>query len=118
MEFIRRSLERAKTTEIPTACGDAVFAKAYPAVLEFMSCTRMEDGSDRKGSTITIMFDRGQFRAFLNDRHTGYSLSVVSTSFSGLLKALEASVTSDDPDWRQIGQGGQRKGQGGPKKKT
>jgi len=118
MSFIKRSLAKATRVGVGVACADVALAKTHPALFEFLTCSKHDDGSERKVSTITIFFDAGQFKAFLNDRDSGQSLCVVGPTLASLWIALEASLTSDDPHWRPIPQAGSPRGPGGPKKKT
>jgi hypothetical protein len=118
MKFIKQSLAKASTDEIPMACGDHVFAKKCPALFEFVTCTKHEDGTDRKTSTITICYFDGAFKAFLNDRDSSMSTCVTASTLATLWDALESRITSAEPGWRPLGQPGQRRSQRGPTKKT
>lgn len=118
MGFISRSLAKAKTVGPMAACADLKLAKEQPALFEFLTCTKNDDGSSRRVSTITLYFDNGQFKAFLNDKDSQKSLCVVAPTVQGLLIALEASVTSDEPQWRDLPQPGAPKRPGGSQKKT
>lgn len=108
-KFIKRSLEKAKKLVKGAPFQDTEFAKKHPALTDFISCTQL-DGEPRKTATLSIFFDLGQLKCFLNDRHEGQSLCVVADTFTGLWEALEATITSDDPGWRLLTpQGAQRK---------
>lgn len=118
VKFIKQSLAKAANEDVPMACGDHVFAKKCPALFEFVTCGKQEDGSDRKTSTITICYFDGAFKAFLNDRDSGMSTCVTAPTITALWDALESRITSSEPGWRAIPQGGQRRGPQKPQKKT
>jgi len=107
MGFIQRSLAKAKTVGPASACADTALAKSHPALFEFLTCTKNDDGSVRKVSTVTFYFDQGQFKCFLNDKDSMKSLCVVAPTMNALWIALEASITSADPGWRDITPQGQ-----------
>lgn len=108
-DFIKRSIERANLVKASAVeCGDAEFVKKFPALADFMT-TLLQEGKARKTATLTVMWQDGQFRCFLNDRETLLSMCVVSDTFAGLWKALESSLTSAEPQWRRNeGSGAQR----------
>jgi len=118
MGFIQRSLAKAKNVGPTAACADVQLAKQFPALFEFMTCVKHEDGSSRKVSTVTLYFDQGQFKAFLNDKDSLKSLCVVGPTLASIWIALEASITSDDPQWRDLSQPSAPKRPGAFQKKT
>jgi len=118
MKFIKQSLAKANDNNVPVACGDATFAKKCPAVFEFVTCSRHEDGSSRITSTITITYHEGMFKAFLNDRDSQKSTCASAATLATLWEALESRITSEDPGWRALPQHGGPKRQGGQGKKT
>lgn len=99
--FIKRSLSRAKELASDGPFRDAEFLGRYPALSEFLTCT-MVDGEPRKTATLTIFFDHGQLKAFLNDRQESQSLCVAADTFTGLWESLEGTILSDDPGWRVL----------------
>jgi len=118
MSFIKRSLAKASKIGPAVGCADTALAKTHPALFEFLTVTKHDDGSERKVSTVTLCFDQGQFKAFLNDRDSGQSLCVVAPTLNALWIALEASLTSEEPHWRPIPQSGGSSRPGASKKKT
>lgn len=102
MKFIKASLARAAGMGPDAPPRDPDFANQHPALCEFMTLTRVDAKTVRKTATLNVFFEQGVFKAFLNDRETRKSLCVVSDTFLGLLVALEASITSDDPGWRNL----------------
>jgi len=118
MKFIKSSLQKARSADVPMACGDTKLSKDCPALFEFLTCSKNDDGSERKTSTMTVFYDQGSFKVFLNDRDSQMSLCVTSPTLSGLWDALDDAITSDDPGWRPIRQPSAPKRPGASQKKT
>lgn len=102
MKFIKASLSRAAGMGPEAPPRDPEFASQHPALHEFMTLVRVDGKTTRKTATMNVFFEQGVFKAFLNDRETRKSLCVVSDTFLGLLTALEASILSDEPGWRNL----------------
>lgn len=100
--FIKRALASVpQNGAAPLA--DAHFQETYPALFEFMTCTRIDlDGREqsRLTATVNVFVQDGFFKAFLNDRQTGRSLCVAAVTFTRLWEALEEALTSDEVPWR------------------
>jgi len=118
MSFIERSLAKAKSVGPLAGCADTTLAKNQPALFEFLTCTKKHNGDERKVSTVTFYFEAGQFKCFLNDKDSGKSMCVVGPTLAALWIALEASITSDDPHWRDLPQLGSGARPGASRKKT
>lgn len=98
-KFIKKSLaSHAKVAE-RNAFVDPEFLKSYPALGEFLTLS-VDDGKARETATLTVFFQDGAFKAFLNDRHSNAALCAISPTFDGLWVALEELITSDAPPWR------------------
>lgn len=87
--------------------GVPVFAKSMqdsvnklPALVEYLTLTRYEDGDPRKESKLTVMIEDASWKMALNDVDNGRSLWVSGPSIMACLAAMEAKLTSDDADWR------------------
>jgi len=118
MKFIKDSLAKGKMADVPAACGDATLSKKYPALFEFLTCNRDDEGRERKTATLSIFYHDGQFKCFLNDRQEECSTCVTATTLNGLWEALESRITSSEPGWRALRQQGGGKGHRGQTKKT
>lgn len=118
-EFIKKAIKSAP----PPGCGappDAFFAEQYPAVWDFLTLSVIDmDGLEMKRltSTLSIFTQDGLWKCFLNDRDRQKCLCVAAITFTALLEALEAALTSDETPWRDMLQGGsttRQKGRGKP----
>lgn len=101
-EFVKRALATSQNIGPGQKCKDEKFVKLYPAFAEFLTLEEI-DGKPRQTSTISLFWQQGMFRAFLNDRDAGLSLCVCSDTFQALWNVLEKTLVSDDPGWRPIG---------------
>jgi len=102
MSFVKKSLERAKEQVNPCGFSDAMFKGKWPALAEFMTVNVLDDGSKRELSRLTVFFEHGLFKCFLNDQNSRMSMCVSSATFLGLLDALEGAIKSDAPGWRPM----------------
>lgn len=100
MSFLEKS--RPKTVErgMSVRPADDDFKRRYPALHEYLTADAYPDGSPRKTSTVNVFVDQDGWKASLKDRDRELILFVTDRSFLGLLEALEAMVTSDNPAWR------------------
>lgn len=79
---------------------DAVFAKKYPTLWDYLSKACWPDGEVRKRSSLIVFGEDGMVKACLSDRECEASLWAASASFVGVLEALEGRLSEDKPDWR------------------
>jgi len=80
---------------------DPDFLSAFPALGEFMSDTRWEDGSPRETGTLLFFVEGGDVKACLMDRASSRRVFVTATTFRGLLELLEMGLRDDRLDWRK-----------------
>lgn len=87
---------RLETTDPP-------FAKAYPALAEFLSLEEWEAGVERERGTITLFWEDGLFKASINNRDSQEVAFVTKGTHKTLLEAIEKGLATDSLDWRQSG---------------
>jgi len=80
---------------------DEAFTKAHPALWEFLTLTRWEDGSPRETGTLFIFVEDGGLKVAVNDREGGLVAFLTSKTFKGLLEAVEKGIREDRLDWRR-----------------
>jgi len=80
--------------------ADSVFAKAYPALSEFLSLEEWEPGVERTRGTMTLFFEDGCFKGSVNDRDGERVAFVTKKGFKTLLEAIEKGLATDSLDWR------------------
>lgn len=96
--------------EIPVSKGDK---EKYEALLEMMTETRYEDGTERKTSTITLFCDQDGLKACLSDRDANRTAWATAESFAALLATLERGIREDRLEWRTARPWTPQKGKGG-----
>lgn len=99
MHVRRLSADERSAASAP-AVNDAVTAKKFPAVYEFMTATRYEDGSARKPSSLLIFASDGQFKAMLKDADHERCLWVAAPTLAEVFVALEACLVDPHAVWR------------------
>lgn len=109
MGFVKKAI---KTDEVGVSArtpDDPVVARALPALWEYLTATRFEDGSVRVCSTLLIFVEDGLWKACLNDRENDRSAWVSAGTWKELLEALERGLASDTAHWRAKPQGPAKK---------
>jgi len=81
---------------------DSAFEKRYPTLWAYISKQAFPDGEVRKRSTLVVFCEDGMVKGCLSDKDTEACLWAASSSFAGLLEALEARLTEDAPEWRAV----------------
>lgn len=76
------------------------WGKPYPTILEFLTLTQWEDGTQRATGTLTLMAENGVFKCSLRDRDAGCYCFVSGKSPTTLLEALEKGLAGNSLDWR------------------
>lgn len=116
-QFLKRREhgEQAKKAmaEAGIEAADPVFAKAHPALSEFLSLEEWEPGVERARGTLTLFFEDGCFKASVNDRDGERVAFVTKRGHKALLDAIEKGLATDSLDWRQSWQKGKGKGRKG-----
>lgn len=100
-EFAKRKPKDDSADLPPTLVRDNVFIKACPALWEYLTLSRWEDGATRRTATLLVMVDEGTLKACLNDRDAERSLWVTGGTFQGLLAAIEERLKEGTGEWRK-----------------
>jgi len=82
-------------------CGGGEFAKKFPAIWEYLSADRWEDGKVRQTSTLQLFGDRGIIKAALKDRENGIICFVGGRDPDEALEALESALRAGTAEWRE-----------------
>lgn len=90
--------------------GDSVFAKAYPALAEFLSLEAWSETEARERGTITLFWEDGAFKASINNRDSEEVAFVCKKAFKTLLETIEKGLATDSLDWRKSFARGKGKG--------
>jgi len=85
----------------PTAAGDSGFARAYPALTEFLSMPFWSDGTPRVLGTMMVLFEEGRWRAWVNCKASSRSAWLSAVTVEALLASVEAGLEGDSLEWRR-----------------
>lgn len=85
------------------------FSKKHPALWEYLTVDRFDDGTARETATLLLFVEDGLVKGCLNDRAGARSCWVSATSMGGLLGLLEEALQSDQAEWRVKREGGPKK---------
>lgn len=94
-----KAAQQAQAGDVSTR--DPEFQERYPAVWEFVSIAKHEDGSRRQTSTLLAFVEAGCWKVCLGERESGLSLWAAGETLLEALEALEACLQSPSPQWRQ-----------------
>lgn len=87
--------------------GDCVAAQMssidceIPALVEFLSLGRWEDGKPRKTGTLLIFAEDGLWKACVADRDGNQVAFVSSDSFKGILDEVNDKILQGELEWRK-----------------
>jgi len=70
-------------------------------LMEYLTQTTWEDGTDRQTSQIKLWVDGGEHKAMLADRENGMVLFHTAGSFHDLLSEIDSQLVSGEADWRK-----------------
>lgn len=100
-QFIRReSKVQGQGGPISSSVPPADLVERFPALWEYLSLDRWEDGKARALSSLTVFWGDGRLKCCLNDKANNRCLFASGESLAALLTALEAALASDTADWR------------------
>jgi hypothetical protein len=72
-----------------------------PTVALFLAADFWPDGEARERATLIVFVEDEAFKVCLSEKNLGATLWATSTTWEGLLEALEDRLTADAPDWRK-----------------
>lgn len=98
--FLQRKSAQPDQAAKPEEPPDSSFLEAYPALWEYLTVGKWEDGTPRQRSTITFFYEDGLWKACLNDRDGSRSLFVSCPIWNDVLRALERASTDPAAPWR------------------
>lgn len=109
MAIKRVKIEGTATTGKGGGFDDPGFAKKFPLLYEQLTETSFEGGEARITSSIILFAEEGSLKACLSERNDHCSLWATANTLEGVMKALEAALTTGNPQWRKQKPGGGKK---------
>lgn len=101
MSLLKRSPRETEASQ-PDCPGSEVECRiVLPALHEFLTLPRWDDGCARKLGTISVFWEDGFWKAWLNDKDGQRSVCVAALSLSALLLLVDEKLVTDDLQWRK-----------------
>jgi len=99
MQYVRRGPSQGDVGGGGGPVSDSLSTR-LPALWEYLTLHRWEDGRDRRTSTLLLFVDQGSVKVCLNDRDAEASLWVAGRGLEEVLEALETTLRSGSGEWR------------------
>lgn len=101
MAYAKRTATPDGKAGVQAVFTDTVFLRSYPAVYEYLTLTKWEDGTQRQPSTMLLLVEEGFMKACLNDRANQRSAWVSGASLTDTMKCLDDGLKDDTLVWRK-----------------
>ena len=79
---------------------DDVLHEWLPTLHDHLIESVWDDGKPRKTTTLMVLVENGQWKAWIHDRDAKRAAWVSGSCWEGLLEAAEKSLASDSLEWR------------------
>lgn len=99
--FLKKALAAVKKNPGGLKGPEDKWLEPFPALREFLTARKGEDGKERTPSPLSLFFDAGVFKGLLKEVDEGLMLWMSAGSYQGVLEGLEGQLTSEAPDWRK-----------------
>lgn len=84
-------------TGVPTGAG---FEEWFPALCEWLSAVKWDDGKKREAGTAMLVSEGGKWKLWLHDRDAKRSSWVSAAAVPDLLALADKGLTEGALDWR------------------
>jgi hypothetical protein len=112
--YVRKVIEEERERRSRPSGDVAVWAGAYPALWEFLTLDRYDDGQQRLTAMLIMFVEEDAFKVALQDRQEGRSTWVTADTPNNALVLLEGNLASGKAEWRKMkGQGSGNSQKGG-----
>jgi hypothetical protein len=99
-EYLSKSRQQSAGSGGADNWSDEEFRRVYPALWEYLSCDKWEDGTVRETATLLFFVDQERLSVCLTDRSGDRVAFNSGTTWGGLLAELEANLEDDSLEWR------------------
>lgn len=108
--FLQKSpTEGGVNLSAPTGQEDADLRENFPALYEFLTVTRWEDGGERQVATLLVFVEDGSWRVCLNDREQARTAWSAGQSLWVAVQELECGLASGTQSWRRSSPPGKKR---------
>ena len=101
MGLLKRSLPSDNGATGAPAGSVVGVGECWPAVGEFITLTRWDDGKRRETGTVMVLCEGGKWKAWLHDRDGKQSAWISGDSAGELMEAVEQALLSGCVGWRK-----------------
>ena len=98
-KYMQRQDKKA-IEQLAVAAEGGEWAEVYPALLEFLTLTKWEDGKKRETGTIMILAEHGLWKLWLHDRDNRRSLWLTGQDVLSGFAAAEKCLAEGIGEWR------------------
>lgn len=100
MGYVRKFTRPDQDSLARTIAHDAELSRDYPAIHDYLTAIRDDDGTPRRTSTLTVFCEAGGWKTFLNERQINASLCASGSTLSEALSGLEVMLEAENTPWR------------------
>lgn len=100
MKYAKRSNPKTAGSTGSSKPVDSLFSSKSPALFEYLTEDKWEDGKPRPTATLLVFAEQGVFKACVNDRANGVIAWFSDERFQGLLEAVERGLADGTAEWR------------------
>lgn len=101
MSLLRRSAKVSDSSPPPLPDGVPTCVFRLPALLEMITLGKWDDGAPRVRGSLSLFWEDGVFKLWINDKDGGRAASVSAASVEDLLLRAEGKLSEDSLDWRR-----------------
>lgn len=101
MASLRRAPKASPPVLLAPPDGAPGCVISLPTLHEFLTLSSWEDGCRRVLGTVSLFWEDGRFKAWLNDKDGTRACCVSSETLSGLFLTMDERLLADDLEWRK-----------------
>lgn len=99
--LIRKPASNGFHRELPLQVEQDLWFSGYPALFEFLTLDKWEDGAKRQRGTVTVFFEEGRWKCWVNDKDAARSACVTARTLDEVVSLTESGLVADSLDWRR-----------------
>lgn len=109
--FAKPSVANRQGQKPGVAGTDPAFEKAYPALHEYLTLAKWDDGKPRETATLLFFCEDGWWKIMVKDRANARLAFFSGCTWAETLELVDKALECDNVEWRADKQwGGKKKG--------